>query len=758
MRALRLLVVARSTSPLTALARRRSAAAVAGGLVSALAVAALVPATASAHPTPSTGSSGMATDSAGTTQPTSPTSNPEAEFSDSAGVQQVGHLPTDGGFNAGLAMHGRYAFLGSWGHLAGGQEAGGDGEGSCPSHGVRVVDLVDPRNPRLAATFADASTEPGLAGSWTEKVAVRDLDTAEFSGTVAAVSFQNCRPDGFRGFGVYDVTDPRNPQPLHLEATEDPEEVDGQAGSHEIWLDETDDGRAFVYTSELNRELRTAEDVEISADGAVTGGQPTDDPDFRIFEVTDPRNVTLVGQWGAWEELGVPPRLRDDNDVLRTNFVHSVITGTNAAGEPRAYLSYWDLGTVILDLSDRSDPTLVGRADFEADEAGDAHSAWLADDGERLVQTDETFVYSHSGEGEGPDPENVLEDAFGYARLVDLADESQPRQVATFELDSTRTPPDQLPPGFHTVHNPRIRPGDDQVYFSWYAEGAVVMPLPDDPEPGTVVDRPDAQFVPPPAEDPRGFLFPGEAFPNVYDVVPHEDHAGRPYAVASDVNSGLWVFRLGEHVPPGSCPEGQVADAEFDDVDEGSAHLDAISCAVHAGIARGVSEDPPRFSPGSEVTRGQMASLLARTLRAAGGELPDGDEPVFSDTDGSVHEPAITALARAGVVEGVTEDRFEPRASVRRDQIATFLVRAAEFGAGDTIEPVDRGHFDDVADGVHAAHVDAAFELDLVLGTGDGEFDPGSRTRRDQMASMVTRSLDQLEFVTREPPARDGNA
>lgn len=675
-------------------------------------------------------------------------SNPEA-FSDSFGVEQVGHLPTDGGFNAGLTAHGRYAYLGSWGHLADGQEAGDDPQGPCPSHGVRVVDLVDPRNPRQAATFADASSEPAVAGSWTEKIAVTEVDSAAFTGTVAAVSFQNCRPDGFRGFGLYDVTDPTNPEPLHLEATENPEEVDEQAGSHEIWVDQTDDGRTFLYTSEINRELRTAENVEVGSDGAVTSGEPTGDPDFRIFEITDPRDATLVGQWGAWEQLGVPPRQRDENDVLRTNFVHSVITGHNADGEPRAYLSYWDLGTVILDLSDRSNPTMVGRAEFDADEAGDAHSSWLTDDGRRLVQADETFVFSDPQEGEGSDPNNVLEDAFGYARLLDLTDEAEPRELATFELDSTRTPPEELPAGFHTVHNPQMRPGDDQVYFSWYAEGAVVMPLPDEPAPGTVIDQPDARFVPPPREDPRGHLFPGEAFPNVFDVVPHEDHAGRPYAIASDVNSGLWVFRLAEHVPPGACPEGEVTDAGYTDVDDESAHREAIECAVHAGIARGTQEEPPRFSPGDAVTRGQMASFIARALRTAGAELPEAGESPFSDTEGSVHEPAIAALAEVDIVEGVTEDRFEPQSAVRRDQIATFLIRTAEFATGQTVDPVEQGHFEDVSAGVHAEHVDAAFELGLVLGSGEGQFRPGARTRRDQMASMVVRSLDQMEFVVR---------
>ena len=48
-------------------------------------------------------------------------------------------------------------------------------------------------------------------------------------------------------------------------------------------------------------------------------------------------------------------------------FVHSVITNEQAT---RAYLSYWDLGTVILDISDPAHPEYLGRTNAPA-----SHSA-----------------------------------------------------------------------------------------------------------------------------------------------------------------------------------------------------------------------------------------------------------------------------------------------------------------------------------------------------------------------------------------------
>ena len=48
-----------------------------------------------------------------------------------------------------------------------------------------------------------------------------------------------------------------------------------------------------------------------------------------------------------------------------------------------------------------------------------------------------------------------------------------------------------------------------------------------------------AQFVPEPAADPNGLFFPGEEFPFVWGVYPE-----RNYVLASDINSGLWVFQV----------------------------------------------------------------------------------------------------------------------------------------------------------------------------------------------------------------------
>jgi hypothetical protein len=52
--------------------------------------------------------------------------------------------------------------------------------------------------------------------------------------------------------------------------------------------------------------------------------------------------------------------------------------------------------------------------------------------------------------------------------------------------------------------------------------------------------RLEAQFIPPEkAEDPLGVFFPGEEFVEIWGVFPH-----RGFVLASDMNTGLWTFKV----------------------------------------------------------------------------------------------------------------------------------------------------------------------------------------------------------------------
>jgi hypothetical protein len=190
---------------------------------------------------------------------------------------------------------------------------------------------------------------------------------------------------------------------------------------------------------------------------------------------------------------------------------------------------------------------------------------------------------------------------------------------------------------------------------------------------------------------------------------------------------------------PGTYPD------PFTDI-AGSVHAGAIRCLAAADITQG-SRDPSRYLPLGTVTRGQLASFLARSYEATtGAPLPAGPDR-FPDDDGSPHERNIDALAQAGVIEGVGDGtRFAPNATVTRGQMASLLARFLDRldGAVDGSFPpaTDRQVFADVRGSVHASATDRLAVQGVIQGRADGTFGPLEGVRRDQLASFLARALD----------------
>lgn len=387
-------------------------------------------------------------------------------------LELLGHANPAGGYSADVVGEGHFAYLSSH-----------SGKSDCPAQGVRVYDLSNPRRPRRISTFADGRSTPALKDAWTEKTIVRRVRTAAFNGVLAVTSVQACPAGLFGGFALYDVTHPVHPRRLALVRTE-------PRGSHEIWLAAAR-GHVWVYTALASPEFALSQQQY----------------GFHIFDVTKPRSPHEVGGWSACRDLHLctpVPRGPDQPTYL----VHSVIT--NAAAT-RAYLSYWDLGTVILDISKPTQPRYLGRTEPPQRHA---HSAWLAERGMILVETHET--------------------EHGRPDVYDISRPAHPRRLALVRLPARLRAAGSftgLPLG-DSVHDPKVN--GSLAYFSWYAQGVALFDL---SKPG----RPRflTRFRPPPERDRHGLLCPGAACAAVWGVFPTAR-----YVLASDLNSGLWVLRL----------------------------------------------------------------------------------------------------------------------------------------------------------------------------------------------------------------------
>ncbi|MDP9405264.1 MAG: M36 family metallopeptidase, partial [Actinomycetota bacterium] len=183
-------------------------------------------------------------------------------------------------------------------------------------------------------------------------------------------------------------------------------------------------------------------------------------------------------------------------------------------------------------------------------------------------------------------------------------------------------------------------------------------------------------------------------------------------------------------------------------------HVRNVDCVIFTKIATGTRRGGEKFyEPRADVTRGQMASFIVNALVAAGHDdrlRSGGGAPEFSDIRNDTHRRNINRLARSGIVNGTGDGRFSPKATVSREQMATFLVQAAER-VGNELN-ADGDHFADVRkDNVHFDNINAGFEEGLFSGLEQpteaprsGRFAPGTNVRRDQMASFLVNLYERF--------------
>jgi hypothetical protein len=204
--------------------------------------------------------------------------------------------------------------------------------------------------------------------------------------------------------------------------------------------------------------------------------------------------------------------------------------------------------------------------------------------------------------------------------------------------------------------------------------------------------------------------------------------------------------RLVDH----SCPSGRIPATSFSDT-VGTVHRPAIDCLVWWGVATGST--PTAYQPERAVTRAQMATFLARTVLASGGELPADPPDAFTDDEGSgSHERAIDQLAAVGISKGLGGGRYDPNGTVTRGQMATFLAQAFAHRTLRVL-PAGADYFTDDDGSAHEAAIGRVARAGFTGGTAVGRFTPDAPTDRAQMATFLARMLDLLVEAGHARPA-----
>ena len=247
-----------------------------------------------------------------------------------------------------------------------------------------VIDVTDAARPKVLAQVATVTTD------------VR-CNSLGLSGTTLIVAHQTARvglPNG--GIRLFDVADPASPKELAFFDTSGPQ----SRGAHFVLF--VDGQYAYLATG--------------AKDFAPV--HPSDDQFLMIVDVRDPRKPREVGRWwlpGSRQGDAAPPlpRLKIDSGYR----MHTLVVDPKRPN--RAYAAWIDGGVVILDISDKTKPKLVGRVSWYPPDTGFMHTALPLLDRNLMVASEEA-----NQNGCADWPKRVW--------MVDIRDETRPKQGAVF--------------------------------------------------------------------------------------------------------------------------------------------------------------------------------------------------------------------------------------------------------------------------------------------------------------------------------------
>lgn len=160
----------------------------------------------------------------------------------------------------------------------------------------------------------------------------------------------------------------------------------------------------------------------------------------------------------------------------------------------------------------------------------------------------------------------------------------------------------------------------------------------------------------------------------------------------------------------------------------------------------------------AEVTRGDLAALIGVRLNSTVLAMRSREPIVVTDVRGTWAENWITAVARAGVIEPYANHTFQPRATVRRADLAQAASRVlARLGTADQVRAWQnaRAKFTDIAQG-HLAYPAASMAVAAgVMSTApDGSFLPSRLVTGDEAVETIQRLQTMAESAARRDAGR----
>ncbi len=186
-----------------------------------------------------------------------------------------------------------------------------------------------------------------------------------------------------------------------------------------------------------------------------------------------------------------------------------------------------------------------------------------------------------------------------------------------------------------------------------------------------------------------------------------------------------------------------IVEPSFGDVssaNESAAFITAIDDMLSKGISAGCQASPLEYCPSQDVTRGQMAVFIIRSIYGSS-NFTYSPTPYFTDaTPSSVGGffPFIQKMRELGITSGCTTTTYCPNDNVTRGQMAVFII-LARYGSLEFDYPATP-YFSDVTTasvGGFFKYIQRMKQDNITSGCTPTTYCPDQNVTRDQMAVFL---------------------
>lgn len=175
----------------------------------------------------------------------------------------------------------------------------------------------------------------------------------------------------------------------------------------------------------------------------------------------------------------------------------------------------------------------------------------------------------------------------------------------------------------------------------------------------------------------------------------------------------------------------EAASNSFSDVKAGSFYYEAVKALQAQGVIKGYADGT--FKPDQKITRAEVAYIIASSL-----QLSSSSSSKFKDVQkGQWYYDAVTALEKAGIMNGRTQDSFNPNELITRSELAKVI----SLGYDLKENPEVAKSFKDInSKAWYKGYVGALIENKITSGVSATAFAPESAATRGQVAAFIYRA------------------